>query len=80
MSEYEIPLDQAKVKAFHARKKETHDIEELKKIYEEFNDYIRPLHFRQKEVAEYIFLHGEYVPYYERRKQKLDNEAIWSKK
>lgn len=75
MSQYEIPLDQAKVKALHERKKATNKIEELRAIYDEFNDYIRPLHFRQKEVAEYIFLHGEYVPYYERRTRKISEDA-----
>jgi len=67
MSNYEIPLDQAKVKELHRRRQETRDVEEMHKIADEFYEYIRPLHFRQKEVAEYIFAHGEYVPYYQRR-------------
>jgi len=71
MSDYEIPLDVAKVKDLHKRRKETRDVEEMRSIADEFFEYIRPLHFRQKEVAEYIFSHGEYVPWNQRNKKPI---------
>ena len=76
--QYETKLDIAKVKDLHKRKKEARTAEAIWEIFEEFHAYNQTLHFRQREVAEYIFIYGEYVPYHQRNKSSTSSPSdLW---
>lgn len=75
---YEIKLEVQKVKDLHKRKKAAKTAEEITAVVDEFYEYANTLHFRQKEVAEYIFIYGEYVPYYQRNKPSTSSPSpLW---